>query len=121
MVPSDSDQVDVLPSDSVQLDVLPSDSVLDDGVRPEAVVEDVMQSELKLSTVEASNEGEQEPACVDDVHKILQAVGHDVRRPSPSDAKKTKSVRVLCGVPAPSSGKKKKRSSARKTKSMSVL
>ena len=83
-----------------------SDSVLDAAVRPEAVLEHVVQTELNLSTVEASNEEEQEPVCVDDVHKLKQAVGCDVRRPSPSDVKKTKSMRVLCGVPALSSGKK---------------
>ena len=72
-------------SDSVLDDVVPSDSVLDAAVRTEAVLE------LNLSSVEVSTEDEQE--LVFDV-----CLGCDLWRPSATDAKKTKSMRVFCVV-----------------------
>ena len=138
-VPSDSVLDAVLPSDSVLEVVLPSDSVLDvvvqtdtildAAVQTEAILdaavqtedildaavetEDVMQAELNLSCVEVSTEKEHKLVRVDELHKPKQALGRVVRWPSPTDAKKTKSMSVLCGVPALSSGKKRK-SSAKK-------
>ena len=50
---------------------------------------------------------------VDELHKPKQALGRVVGIPSPNDSKKTKSMKVLCGVPALPSGKKRK-SSAKK-------
>ena len=98
-MPSDSVLDVVVQSDSVLDDVVPSDSVLDAAVRTEAVLE------RNLSSVEVSTEDEQE--LVFDV-----CLGRDLRRPSATDAKKTKSMRVLSGVPTQSSGTNKRKSRA---------
>ena len=72
-----------------------------------------MQAELNLSCVEVSTEKEHKLVRVDELHKPKQALGRVVGIPSPNDSKKTKSMKVLCPVPALPSGKKRK-SSAKK-------
>jgi len=94
-VPSESVLNDVVPSNSALDDVVPSDSVFDAAVQTEA--EAVL--ELNLSSAEVSSEDEE---------RLVWP------RPSAADSKKTKSVRALSGVPAESSGTKKRKSRATK-------
>ena len=105
---------DVVQNDHVLDDVVQTDHVLDDVVQSDHVLEVVVQTEpileVVLPSVEVSTEQEQDLVCADEVQKPKQVV----RRPSLADAKKTKSMRVLCGVPAESSCKKKKKSRSMK-------
>ena len=78
----------------VQTESVLAAPVQTDSVSDAPVLEVVMQTEPSLSSDEVSSEEEQ------------QLVWKP--RPSATDAKKTKSVRVLCGLPAQSSGKKRK-------------
>jgi hypothetical protein len=92
---------DVVQTESILDEVVQTESILDAPVQTET--ESVMLTELNLSSVEVSTEQDQE-----------LALGRHLRRPSATDAKKRKSMRVLCGVPAQSSGKKKRKSSAKR-------
>ena len=88
-MPSESVLNDVVPSNSVLDDVVPSDSVLDAAVQNKAEA----VSELNLSSEEVSSEDEE---------RLVWP------RPRMTDSKKTKSMRVLSGVP----GTKKRKSRA---------
>jgi hypothetical protein len=92
---------EVVQTESILDEVVQTESILDAPVQTE--IESVMLTELNLSSVEVSTDQDQE-----------LALGCHVRRPSATDAKQRKSMRVLCGVPAQSSGKKKRKSSAKR-------
>lgn len=78
--------------------------VLEELVQPEAVMEVDLEQTEELGAV------------LEDVQTqvVLDEFLPDVRQPSPSDAKKTKRMRVLCPVPAQSIGKKRKSSAKKK-------
>ena len=95
VVPSNSVLDDVVQTDSVLEDVVPSDAVLDAAVQNEADADAV--PELNLSSEEVSSEDEE---------RLVWP------RPRMTDSNKTKSMRVLSGVPTQSSGTKKRKSRA---------
>ena len=104
-VPSESVLNDVVPSNSVLDDVVQTDSVLDDVVPSDAVLDAAVQNEADAEAVPELNLSSEEVSSEDEERLVWP-------RPRMTDSKKTKSMRVLSGVPTQSGGTNKRKSRA---------
>ena len=90
-----------------------TEAVLQLNLSSVQVSTEAVQVSTEAEAVQVSTEAESDQESTENEQVCL---GRAARRPTDADAKKTKSMRVLCGVPAQSSGKKRK-SSGMKRKS----
>jgi hypothetical protein len=99
---------DVLQGDAVEM---PPDANLDVVLQGESAEVQTVETVKTVNTVQ-TDETESAEVQTD----AVLALGSDVRRPSRSDANKTKSMAVLLGVKPKSNGKKIKKVTAKKKK-----
>jgi hypothetical protein len=88
---------------AVQVDPI-LDAVLDVAVQADLVLDVVVQTEAKPSVEVRTKEvldvvlQTEEPVCTEEVHNPKEALGRAMGRPSVSDAKRTKRMRVIISV-----------------------